>query len=80
MENTNNTTNTTINKPISLILEDSKKVIINAINSVGLHPTLLEMILKDIYNEARQNATMQYEREKVEYEKALQESEKEPIE
>lgn len=79
MENTNNVT---INKPLSLILDESKKVIIDTINNIGLHPTLLEMILKEIYIEARQNAISQYEREKVEYEKALQESAniKEPAE
>ena len=69
MENTNNT----INKPISLIIEESKQTIVNAINSTGLPMTLLEMIVRDLYNEVRQKALYQYESEKVEYEKALAE-------
>ena len=68
MENTN-----TINKPISLILEESKKTIVDAINSTGLPMTLLEMIVRDLYNEVRQNALYQYESEKKEYERTLAE-------
>lgn len=70
MENTNNTTNTNnIEKPISLILEESKRVIVDAVNSTNLHPTLLEMIIKDIYNGVRERANYQYEFDKTEYEK-----------
>ena len=74
----NNTTNTNnIEKPISLILEESKRVIIDAVNSTNLHPTLLEMIIKDIYNEVRERANYQYEFDKNEYEKSYEQS-KEP--
>ena len=72
MENTNNI-NTTINKPIGLILEDAKQSIINTINEVNLHPTLLEMILRDIYNEVNELAKAQLNRERTEYEQALAE-------
>ena len=68
MKNTNS-----INKPISLIIEDAKQSIINTINEANLHPTLLEMILRDIYNEAKELAKSQYERERAEYEQALAE-------
>lgn len=71
MKNTNNTN--TINKPIGLIIEDAKKSIVNVINEVNLHPILLEMILRDIYNEANELAKAQYNREKAEYEQALAE-------
>lgn len=71
MENTNNIN--TINKPTGLFIEDAKQSIINTINEVNLHPTLLEMILRDIYNEAKELAKLQYEREKAEYEQALAE-------
>ena len=78
MENTNNTTNTNnIEKPISLILEESKRVIIDAVNSTNLHPTLLEMIIKDIYNEVRERANYQYEFDKNEYEQKTHEQLKE---
>ena len=69
MENTNNS----INKPISLIIEESKQTIVNAINNTGLPMTLLEMVMRDLYNEVRQKALYQYESEKNEYERALAE-------
>ena len=68
MENTN-----TINKPIALIIGDAKQAIVNTINQVNLHPTLLEMVLRDVYNEANELAKAQYNREKAEYEQALAE-------
>lgn len=74
----NNTTNiNNIEKPISLILEESKRVIIDAVNSTNLHPTLLEMIIKDIYNEVRERANYQYEFDKNEYEQKTHEQLKE---
>lgn len=71
MNNTNN--NTTINKPISLVLEEAKQTIINAVNSTNLSPIFLEPILKDLYNEVHQQKTIQLEREKAEYERMLME-------
>ena len=71
MENTNNTN--TINKPISLIIEEAKQSIIGVINEANLHPTLLEMVLRDIYNEANDLAKAQLNREKAEYEQSLAE-------
>lgn len=62
-----------INKPISLIMEDAKNTIINTINDLNLHPTLLEVIMKDIYKEVNDLAKSQYERERAEYEQALAE-------
>lgn len=40
-------------KPLSLVIKESKQTIIDAINSVNLHPTLLEMVVKDIYIEVQ---------------------------
>lgn len=76
MNNTNNNTNN-IGKPISLILEESKRVIIDAVNSTNLHPTLLEMIIKDIYNEVRERANYQYEFDKKSYEQLQEPTQKE---
>lgn len=66
-----------IEKPISLILEESKRMIIDAINSTNLHPTLLEMIIKDIYNEVKERANYQYEFDKNEYKQKTHEQLKE---
>lgn len=69
MDNTNN-----INKPLSLIMEESKRIIIDAINQANLHPTLLELVIKDIYNEVQYNAQAFAERERNEYEQAIAQS------
>ena len=69
MNNTNN-----INKPFSLIVEESKKTIIDVINQVNLHPTLLELVIKDIYNEVQYNAQVFAEHERNEYEQAIAQS------
>lgn len=68
-----NTTNTKIDKPISVVIEDAKNLIIEAINGTSLHPTILEMVLKDIYNEVNEVAKAKHNREKAEYEQALME-------
>lgn len=64
-------TNNNIQKPISLIIEEGKMTIINAINELNLHPTLLEPILKDIYAEVQMQARMALERETAEYQRML---------
>lgn len=38
-------------KPISMIIEETKQELISVINKCQLHPSLTEMILKDIYTE-----------------------------
>lgn len=67
-------TNNNINKPLSLVIRESKKTIIDAINQVNLHPTLLEMIIKDIYNEVQYNAKTFAEQERYEYEQTIVQS------
>ena len=69
MDNINN-----INKPLSLIIRESKNTIIDAINQANLHPTLLELIIKDIYNEVQHNAKAFADHEKYEYEQAIAQS------
>ena len=61
-----------MNKPISLIIEDARQTIVQAINSTDLPPVLLESIIKDIYNEIRQLELEQYKSDKAEYERSLQ--------
>jgi hypothetical protein len=46
-----------MNKPFSLIIEETRQNIIDAINKSNLHPSIMEMIIKDIYLEvSRLNA------------------------
>lgn len=63
-----------IQKPISMVIEESKNAIVNVINSVQLHPMLLEMIVKELYLEIHHQATATAQREKEGYERTLTES------
>lgn len=64
-------TNQTIDMPMSVYIKESKQKIINAINDTGLHISLLEMIIKDLYSEIKQQADAVYNHEKTEYEQLL---------
>lgn len=72
-----NITNTTINKPFSLVTNELRTGIVDLMNKSNLHIELLDMILGGIYTEVHQQAIAQAEREKAEYEKALAEASKE---
>lgn len=65
-------------KPVSLIIEEAENTIVNAINSVQLHPTLLEMIMRNLYLEVKEQARVTRQREKDDYNKAtMEETERE---
>lgn len=58
-------------KPISLIIEETKQSLTDTINTCRLHPAIVEMIVKDIYLEVCQFNATNTIREKENY---LQES------
>ena len=60
-------------KPVSLIVEEAENTIVNAINSVQLHPTLLEMIMRNLYLEVKEQARVTCQREKDDYKRAIME-------
>ena len=64
-----------MDKPISIILTEAKQKIAETINNTGLHPMLLEPILKEFYIEVQQAAIQQYNKEKTEYENSLSKEE-----
>ena len=64
-----------MDKPISIILTEAKQKIAETINNTGLHPMLLESILKEFYIEVQQAAIQQYNKEKTEYENSLSKEE-----
>jgi hypothetical protein len=68
--------NNTINKPLSMVLQESKENLIKVINGLNLHPSILELLIKDIYNEVRIQTLATENYEKLEYEKALMENNK----
>lgn len=59
-----------LQKPVALIVEEAENTIVNAINSVQLHPSLLEIIMKGLYLEVKEQARITSEREKDDYKKA----------
>lgn len=60
------------NKPISIILDDLKNNIADQINQSGLHPCLVESVLKDLYEEVRMLAARQLEQDKQAWEQSQQ--------
>ena len=61
-------------KPLSLIIEETRQAIADAVNNSHLPPTLLAYIVKDVYTELRQVEAEQYKRDKVSYEISLKEA------
>lgn len=59
-------------KPISLIINEAKNELTNAVNSLQLHPSILEMVIKDLYNEVAEAARQQSIKEYGEYQKELE--------
>lgn len=69
-----------MNKPITVVREETKKNLADVINNSGLPAFIIEPILMEFLNETRIAAKRQYELEKAQYEQALiQESEKENV-
>lgn len=69
-----------MNKPITLIREETKQQLADVINNSGLPAFVIEPILVEFLNETRMAAKKQYEIEKSQYELFLkQEQEKTDI-
>lgn len=66
-------------KPITLIIDQTKNNLTKILNEAGLPPFILETILKDLYLETNNISKQIAERDKAEYEKSLQESPEQSI-
>lgn len=60
-----------MNKPFSLIVQETKQELVNIINNSNLHPSVVEMIVKEIYLEVNR---LNIETTRTEKERYLQES------
>lgn len=60
-----------MNKPFSIIVEETKQQLADVINQSNLHPSIIEMIIKDIYWEVNRLNIETTTKEKEHY---LQES------
>ncbi len=65
-----------MNKPASLIVEETKVSIVKIINQSGLPPFLLEPIIKDLYNQISILKQQELEKSRQEYEDSLKQEEK----
>lgn len=60
-----------MNKPADLIVEETKESIVKIVNESGLPPFLLELILKEIYNQVNILKQQELEQSKKQYENSL---------
>lgn len=58
-----------MNKPLSMIVKETKTKIVNACNESGLSPVILDLIIQGIYTDIHYLAEKQTTEEKMAYEK-----------
>lgn len=61
-------------KPITVLISETRGKMINTVNDSGLPLFILDSILKDLYGEIHALSIQQEERDRKEYEQALAES------
>ena len=59
------------NKPLSMIIEETKTKLATVCNESGLTPVILDLIMQGIYNEIHNFAEKQTENEKTIYAESL---------
>lgn len=65
-----------IQKPVSMVIDETREKFVKAINESNLHMTILEMIVKELYLEIRTQAELVSANEKAEYESLCNEENK----
>ena len=63
-----------MNKPLTMVVKETKAKIINACNESGLSPIILDLVVQGIYSEIHSLAERQTLDEEVAYRKAIEES------
>lgn len=63
-------------RPASLLIQETRHDIINILNESKLHPTILELIMKDIMNDVTNASTRVKNKELEEYNKKVLEEAK----
>ena len=61
-----------MNKPISVIIEDTKKSIADTLNKSQLHPYIMDTIMRDLYEEVHSLYIRTAQAENDEYKKSLE--------
>ena len=65
-----------MNKPITMIIKETKNKLANICNESGLPPVILDLIIHDVYSEIHSIVDRQTLEEEIAYTKALEESSK----
>ena len=65
-----------MNKPITMVIKETKTKIVNICNESGLPPIVLDLIMQGIYSEIHSLAERQTMEEEMSYVKMLEEASK----
>ena len=65
-----------MNKPITMVIKETKNKLANVCNESGLSPAVLDLIMQGLYSEIHSLAERQAMEEEVAYARMLQESAK----
>lgn len=73
MKNTKeiDTSATNAKKPVSMLRDELVQKLVDDVNNSGLPLVLTEYIMRDLYEEVRATAMKQYEKDKEDYQAAL---------
>lgn len=61
-----------MDKPISVQINEARDKIVNCINELNLHPSILMPIIKDVYSEIQKIEVQTEQKELEEYKKSLE--------
>lgn len=65
-----------MNKPITMVIKETKNRLANVCNESGLSPAILDLIMQGLYSEIHSLAERQAVEEEIVYAKMLQEADK----
>ena len=65
-----------MNKPLTMIIKETKTKIATVCNESGLNPVILDLILQGIYSEVHTLAEKQSSKEEIAYMKAIEKEKK----
>ena len=63
-----------MNKPISMVINETRISLANVLNKSNLPPCILEMIVKELYDEIKYVAAMQLKQDTEAYNKAQEDA------
>lgn len=64
-----------MNKPISMVINETRISLTNICNQSGLPACVLELIIRDLYKEVQHVSTVQLKQDEETYAKALKDAE-----